>query len=115
MNTPDRTPDLDDLIATGAVDIRVWVVEWSPPLGPRGIGPGHKPVKWKCCIIPGSTTGLAPMVMVTRKSAVEADRDCRLAFYQRFARNPSRFPPPKAPPDFPPVASAPDDDGMDMI
>jgi hypothetical protein len=114
MSAPERLPSLDDLIETGAIDIRVWAIEWSPPLGPRGIDHGHKPVKWKCCITPTNAT--RPMFVAIRKTATEADRDCRLAFYQHFAKNPSRFPPPKTPPDFPSVAPAPDDDdGMDMI
>jgi hypothetical protein len=56
------------------------------------------------------------MFVTIRDSAAEADRDCRLAFYRHYSKNPSRFPPPGRPPDFPHVEpDADDDDGLEMI
>jgi hypothetical protein len=114
MSATERLPSLDDLFSAGAIDIRVWAVEWSPPLGARAPGPDHRPVKWKCCIVPRNPA--RPIFVTIRNSAAEADRDCRLAFYRHYSKNPSRFPPPERPPDFPQVEpDADDDDGLDMI
>lgn len=102
-------PSTAQLQQIGACDIRIWVIEWNPPLSitnPRRIVGKTAPVKWKCQI--DCVDMSRPPVVAIRDTAEAAETDCKLAFWQFYSKRPSRFPPPAEPANFGP-------DDFDMI
>lgn len=107
---PDKAPTIAELVKIGLNDLRVWAIEFDPPLGARGVSEAHRPVKWKGCATPLSQGG--PMIIAIRDTAEAADRDVRIAFWEHYSTRP-QFAPKKAAPKRP-AAPLPDD-GDDLI
>lgn len=119
---PARAPSFVELTEIGALDMRVWAIEFTPKVDPhKGPTGKEKPSKWKACIVPADPG--RPMVFAIRKTAKEADEDVRRGFWQHHSNRPHKYPPPETPVDFPPSKPAPrklvpvveEDDFSDVI
>lgn len=128
---PAKAPAFWELVELGAIDMRVWAIEFSPKVQTGQAPTGREtPTSWKACIIFASPA--RPMVVALRKTAREAEEDVKRGFWQTYSKRPHKYPPPDKPLDFPglsnkalkkalphagvgPGTPDEDEDGMDLI